>query len=635
MASMDFSSSALNAARSAALTFSSICATLLAPISTEVMVGCRKTHDSAIYGTPAIGRNGVIYIVSDEAGLVGHPDPGLVTGLTAFNPNGSTNFFFTPQDMFYNNFGDGDGTPAVTASGDILFMSEGHRLYSISSSGQLNWFFPLATGNEPDGGIALQEDGSIVCGSDSSYLYNLNPDGSLRWVANMPALGGNVAIENTPVIDEEGNIYTGTGNHNVSGGGNVYSLNPLGGTNWIYTTGTDEITLAPPALAADGTVYDVSFFGVLYAITNGRVAWAFTNLGGENDNLLGGPAILPDGSVVVPMTDDNLYCLWGTAPLATNAVWPTLQQNAAHTGQQSFSTYSNTDECGAPFVFDGTNNGQGDFIFDMTGPPGSTGWNVYGVTNLTNSTWTLLESDLTLDATNGNASFTDSSVLDLPMKFYMVSRSNCNSKVIGFVNQIVAPGTNLIANQLYQIDDGVLFNAFSANKTNTPMNSLNDLFVFATIPWGEAQSGTKVFQWTGTGFVGDTNEFNIIPFWLGPGDITLLPGYSVIMNNTTGHSFTNIYVGLVRDQQIFHITSKTNYLSATVPISGYLTNITGYNPPKGNGDIVQLWSTSSNKFVSYTNTSSGWSSPIPMLSVGEGFVLITTNMSSWTNTWEQ
>jgi hypothetical protein len=360
----------------------------------------------------------------------------------------------------------------------------------------------------------------------------------------------------------------------------------------------------------------------------------FTN--GVSGNIFGGPTILPDGSVVVPMQDQSLYCLWGSAPPATNGSWPTFQQNPAHTSQQISSTYSNpSGECGAPFVFGATNDSAGDFAFSMTGTPGSSGWNVYGVTNLTNGTWTLLKSGLTMNEVTGNTNFVDSGVMDLPMKFYMVSRSNCNSKVIGFVNQVVSTNTNLVANPFYQIDDQVLNNADNAG-TNTPMNSLNDLFIFSTAPWGAAQSGTRVYKWSGSGFAGDTNLFAFgSASWLGRGDMTLLPGYSVIMNNTTGHAFTNTYMGLVRDQQIFHITSKTNYLSATIPMTGYLTNITGYNPPEGNGDIVQLWNTSSNKFISYTNTSSGWSSPIPMLSVGQGFVLITTNTPTWTNTWSE
>jgi hypothetical protein len=590
---------------------------------------------AGVFATPAIGSNGIIYVGSDESL---ERESNTVTHFTAFNPsNGHTNWVFTPQDLFYGNFGDVDGSAAVTAGGDILFIAEGDRLYSLSSNGNLNWFFPLPAHQDPDPSLALQADGSIVCGSFSSYLYDLNPDGSLNWVANMPALGGLAAFEGTPGIDASGNIYTGTGNRllGFQTPGLSYSLNSLGGTNWIYPE-TNGMTETPCAVASDGTVYKTGTDGVLYAVKNGALVWAFTN--SVPGNIFGGPTILPDGSVVVPMQDQSLYCLWGSSPPATNGSWPTFQQNPAHTGQQISSTYSNLyGECGAPFVFDGTNDGFGDFVFNMTGPLGSSNWNVYAVTSLTNTNWTLLKSNLTMNEVTGNTNFVDPGVMDLPMKFYMVGRSNCYSKVIGFLNQVIATGTNLVTDPFYQIDDTVLFNAFNnLGGTNTPMNSLFDLFIFSTAPWGAAQSGTRIYKWTGSGFAGDTNTiFFDIPGWVGRGDLTLLPGYSVIIDNTNSHSFTNTYMGLVRDQQIFHVTSKTNYLSSTIPISGYLTNITGYDPAKGNGDVIQLWNTSSNRLISYTNSSSGWSSPIPMLNVGQGFVLITTNTYTWTNTWAE
>jgi len=96
-------------------------------------------------------------------------------------------------------------------------------------------------------------------------------------------------------------------------------------------------------------------------------------------------------------------------------------------------------------------------------------------------------------------------------------------------------------------------------------------------------------------------------------------------------------VGLIREQQVFQIQpttnqTVTNYLSATVPMAGAITNITGYIPH--NGDIIRLFNTSSQVYQPYTNTGSAWSpSNLPFVGVGEGFVLITTNANTWTNTW--
>jgi hypothetical protein len=115
--------------------------------------------------------------------------------------------------------------------------------------------------------------------------------------------------------------------------------------------------------------------------------------------------------------------------------------------------------------------------------------------------------------------------------------------------------------------------------------------------------------------------------------MTLLPGSGVLVSNGTGHSFTASFKELVRNEQIFQISSQTNYLSATSPLAGAMTNVTGYRPL--NGGTVQLWSTNSQSYVSHTYSAGTWSSGVPILNVGQGFVLITTNMYIWTNSWQR
>ena len=116
----------------------------------------------------------------------------------------------------------------------------------------------------------------------------------------------------------------------------------------------------------------------------------------------------------------------------------------------------------------------------------------------------------------------------------------------------------------------------------------------------------------------------------------MLPGTSEFMN-TTNAPFSLWFNGLVREQQIFHVDPgtneySTNYFSATAPMAGYITNITGYVPQ--NDDTILLWSNDANDFVSYPYISNAWTSGVPYLSVGEGFVLITSNSHTWTNTWQ-
>jgi hypothetical protein len=169
------------------------------------------------------------------------------------------------------------------------------------------------------------------------------------------------------------------------------------------------------------------------------------------------------------------------------------------------------------------------------------------------------------------------------------------------------------------------------------MNSLNALFAVSNA-WGLAESGTAIYKWNGSGFDGDTNGGTFDVTWVGTGDLTLLPGSGVIMSNATGIRFTNTFVGLIREEQVFQIQRgtnafSTNYLSASIPVAGYITNITGYVPH--NGDSIQLWNTNTQSYNPYQYNLGTWSPASPELGIGEGFVLITTNTYSWTNTWLQ
>jgi hypothetical protein len=595
----------------------------------------------SIYSTPAVGSNGIIYVTSDEAPPNLPRPTNLVTGVTAFNPDGTTNWFFQPQDLYYNNFGDVDSSPVVGADGSIYFLAEGFRLYCLTADSHLKWFLTLPGDAEPASTPALAPNGTIVVGSgyldpnpkDSPYVYDVNPDGSLNWVFNVAKYGGGNIIQSSPTVDQNGVIYVGSATLFQEHVGCVFAINPDGTPKWIFTNSGNFVT-GSPAVAADGTVYVGDEGGYFYAISNGVAAWTFATSGSAS--IIGSPVILPDGSVVFGAEDGNLYCFWGTVPPATNAPWPMFQHDAAHSGQQPPPTFTNSfNDCGAPFVFNGSYDGVGNFSFSMTGVPGSNHWNVYATTDLSN--WTQVGTNLTMDSVTGNASFTDSNVTGLSQQFYKVATNGCCSKAIGFVNVTIAPSNNLTSDPLYQVDDNVLNEEVNNSSIIQPMNSLNALFAVSNA-WGTAQSGTTISKWNGTGFDGDTNGGTEAVVWVGIGDLTMLPGSSVLMSNATSVPFTNTFVGLIREEQVFQIqrgtnSYSTNYLSASIPVAGYITNITGYVPR--NGDTIELWNTTNQIFDPYEYTSGAWSPGSPGVRIGEGFVLITTNTYSWTNSWQQ
>jgi len=188
------------------------------------------------------------------------------------------------------------------------------------------------------------------------------------------------------------------------------------------------------------------------------------------------------------------------------------------------------------------------------------------------------------------------------------------------------PGTNLIANQFCQVEDSL---------AGVPMNILNSVFS----EFDFTDEGAGVLKWNGTNF--DAFEFMLIGGifrldWLDSDgnpdpDATLLPGEGVLFTNAPDISIPIAFIGSLREQQVFQTQPGTNYLSATVPLSGSLTNVTGYVPH--NGDTIQLWFTNTSSFSNYTFSSSTWSPTNPAVKAGQGYILITTNAENWTNTW--
>lgn len=579
-----------------------------------------------VYSSPAVAVDGTVYAGTDD------PLGNGFTGLFAVT-NGAEKWFFVPQDLLYGNGGDLDSSPAIAADGTVYFLAEDHRLYAVAAGGYLKWFLPLAGENEPDSSSALGSDGTIYTGSNSKYVYAVNPDGSIKWAfdVNIGVTSG-YYVYTSPALTSDGTVYAGSVEYSYSlSGGSFFALNSDGTQKWVFTNTPGFVS--SPALAADGTVYIGGIDGKMYAITtNGAEAWHYQTGGSI---AFSSPAIGSDGTVYIASTDGYLYAFFGSAPLATNSPWPMFQHDPAHTGRQPAATMNTN--APAPFVYNGTLDGYGDFTFDIVGPSNSL-WNVYASADLSN--WMQVATNLLLgtniDPFNGNNNFTDSSVSGISQRFYQLSNSAATSLVIGFINLNIAAGTNLVADQLYQVDDNVL-NA--AGATFPPMNSLNDLFIgsFAW-DWNSVQSGTTATAGFGGGhdlytyfynpFFGigswsDTNSFPVI------GDMPALPGFSIFVAGSA--SFATPFIGLIREKQVVSVDAGTNNLSATVPKEGAVTNVTGYRPE--NGDTIQLWFTNSQTFSNYTFSSGAWTPTNPVINIGQGFVLITTNSRSWTNAW--
>jgi hypothetical protein len=419
----------------------------------------------------------------------------------------------------------------------------------------------------------------------------------LEWIFD--TLDGS-PIQSSPAIGADGTVYI------ASTDGNLYAVTN-GILKWQLAPSGYQF-ISSPAVAADGTVYIGSTDDNVYAITNGGVKWVFPT----GNQVISSPAIAANGGVYIGSEDGYLYSLPGSAELAGSA-WSMFHENPARTGATPNPSCSG----GASLVAFPNNPSfpnSGQFRFNISGTHGSS-WVVFASSNLTD--WSITDS-VSLDATDGHASFTDPNIDGFTNRFYELQSGNFCSQVIGFINLTIPPGTNLIANQLYQVNDG----DYPQNTANGWLGFLNNNNSYPYPP-----DQTEILKWNGQGFDSDAYNANYFD-WVPNGDATLLPGEAAFIINPTSSSVTIPFVGLVlQGLSANPIVAGTNYVSSILPEAGRIQSDLGYNPK--NGDEVRLWNGSS--FSTHTYTGSGWSSGEPMLSVGQGFVLA----ASKTNLWHQ
>lgn len=106
-------------------------------------------HEQFFYSSPAIGKDGTIYIGNSD-------------GLLALNPNGTLNWEYPIGPIKYSS-------PAIGADGTIYVGTEAGKFCAINSNGTLKW--ESDTGNSPLGSPAIDILGTVYVASESGVLY--------------------------------------------------------------------------------------------------------------------------------------------------------------------------------------------------------------------------------------------------------------------------------------------------------------------------------------------------------------------------------------------------------------------------------------------------------------------------------
>jgi outer membrane protein assembly factor BamB len=325
---------------------------------------------------PAVGRDGNVYLISDDRflyslnykgeqrwrfyleerltdcfaiGIDGTIYIGHKTGeLSAVHGYGGVIWRFNTNETLSQ-------APAIRSDGTIVLGTEEGTLFAISHQGVLRWKYKLQ--GKPSSPPVIDVDNSIITVLTDGSLIVLEPWGQLRWrlrltgVPGAPAIGrdGTLYIGTSagnlhaiappgrivwtapfpgalfsPVIGPSDNIYLST-NH-----GEVAGLSPKGDLLW--TLPLSEIPAGPCVIGETGTLYVSTLSSTLFAISpEGKIRW-----NAEMKGLLTNLILSPQKIIYAGSSDWTVFALNGEKPAV--APWPMYQHDNSHTGRSERDT---------------------------------------------------------------------------------------------------------------------------------------------------------------------------------------------------------------------------------------------------------------------------------------------------------
>jgi outer membrane protein assembly factor BamB len=324
--------------------------------------------------SPVVACDGTIYVASSDQNLY------------SVNPNGTVKWSMPVGHSYYPPT---VGALAIGANGTLyVTWDDDFNLYAVNSQGATLWTLNLqsvlsATQVLVDSPPAVGPDGTIylyatpVSGNNDEILVAVQDQGSsasVKWVVNLGFSEDQNDFQSTLALDNSGRIYapysmgsyssTSLQAFNTANGAPVWSV--------PFSTPDGAAIHTSPAIAPDGTIYIGADDGVLYAVNpNGTKKWQFDTL--TSQPIRSSPAVTSDGSVVFgagngtyyvkdngtsgtknwyfqtpsevdssPLiigsdnavyfgcSDDNVYAVYGNAPLAASP-WPMFENNAQRT----------------------------------------------------------------------------------------------------------------------------------------------------------------------------------------------------------------------------------------------------------------------------------------------------------------
>jgi len=238
-----------------------------------------KTLTGSASTTPAVAKDGTIYIADDKGWLYAFTDNStqkwakqLTTSAIYSGPviDESGYIFVGAEDnkVYKVNPADGSVVWSFTAGGkvsygitfttySIYFLASDGYLYSVNKeNGQEFWRYNIGTGYFSHPSVA--HDGTVYVAAGK--LYAFNPDGTIKWTFN-----GNGSLRYGASIDSDGTIY-------VVGGNKLYAIKPDGTEKWLAST--PDYYFGECVIGSNGLMYirERDFLTCIDQ-SNGRLVW--------------------------------------------------------------------------------------------------------------------------------------------------------------------------------------------------------------------------------------------------------------------------------------------------------------------------------------------------------------------------
>ena len=269
-----------------------------------------------LLSSPAIGRDGTVYIGSDDRNLYAlEPSLGAVKwtydvghyihSAPAASQDGkvfvaSLNPVFHALDaasgalVWKVDLGAGTrASPAIARDGTV-FIHAGSTFHALANEdGKVLWTF--GTGASIRGGAVVCPDGSVVFGCEDFYVYSLDGGtGELNW-----KFGTGDKVYASPAISQDGHVYIGS--HDA----HLYCLDSKSG-ELLWKVHAGSPVESQPVVGTDGTVYVGSNGRSLWAVDGrtGKVKWKVKG----RDEVIPSP-ILCNGGILLYNTEGYLYAL--------------------------------------------------------------------------------------------------------------------------------------------------------------------------------------------------------------------------------------------------------------------------------------------------------------------------------------